>query len=84
MSNVRKFERIRATVEVEFLIEPAEGEEGMAWDTADILEIAYNPDENIVKSDATFVFVETLTEAEAIQACERDFHDSPVHIRPSS
>lgn len=79
----RQFERIRATVEIEFIVEPAEGEGGMPWDTEDILEIAANPDENIVKADATFVLVETLNEQEAIQACTTDFEASPVHIKAS-
>ena len=81
--SARQFERVRATVEIEFIVEPAEGECGMDWATEDILEIAFNSEENVVKSDATFITVETLNEAEALKACSTDFKDAAVQIRPS-
>jgi hypothetical protein len=83
MPTARKFERVRATVEIEFIVEPAEGDCGMDWDTDDIIDIAFNSDENVVKADATFIFVETLTEAEALKACATDFRDAAVQIRAS-
>ncbi len=82
-SSTRKFERVRATIEVEFIVEPAEGDCGLEWDTEAILEIAANQDENVVKSDATFVFVETMDESEALKACKTDFPDAAVQIRAS-
>jgi len=80
-SSPRKFERVRATVDIEFIVELDADEESLPWVIEDILYIAYNAEQNIVKSDATFVYVEGLNETEAVAACHSDFQDAAVQIQ---